>query len=84
MLHRGSQDYMRFSYSCTLLQYHSAAAQVEKGSTELFPCAGSLSERERTFSSPGFCPYTCPLEPGYKLSFLWVCFAPSPWALPMH
>lgn len=30
MLHRGSQDYMRFSYSCTVLQYHSAAAQVEK------------------------------------------------------
>lgn len=30
MLHRGSQDYMRFSYSCTVLQYQNAAAQAEK------------------------------------------------------
>lgn len=30
MLHRGSQNYTRFSYSCTVLQYHSAAAQAGK------------------------------------------------------
>lgn len=29
MLHRGSQDHMRFSYSCRVLQYHSSAAEKE-------------------------------------------------------
>jgi len=90
MLHRGSQDYMRF------LQLYSPATSELKccstsrqGSTELFPWMGRLGGKQhlamlhRTLIRFLFA-YLSITGWGQALSFPWGCLAPSHCALSLH